>query len=39
MTLRKLSQRDLVKKIKVMTAELFVARQLEGNKPKRVWKA
>lgn len=38
MTLGRPSQRK-VKKIKVMPAELFVVRQLEGNKPRRVWKA
>lgn len=38
MTLRKLRQRE-VKKIKVITVELFVARHIEGNKPRRVWKA
>lgn len=38
MTLRKLSLRQ-VKKIKAMTVELFVVRHIEGNKPRRVWKA
>lgn len=38
MTVRKLNLRQ-VRKIKAVTVELFVVRHIEGNKPRRVWKA